>query len=1733
VLKAGTLIDHFRVMRLIGRGGMGEVYLVRDTKLGRRAALKVISTEHLGSPEAVESFLAEARTTARFSHPNIVTIHAVGEYQGRPYVALEYLEGQNLRERVLERRPSLQEALRISLAVAEALREAHQNGVLHLDLKPENIVIPRDGRIRVVDFGLAKTFLLPDDESPMDGASAGVRAAGWGTPSYVAPEQWRYQECTGATDIWALGVILFELCSNRLPYPQPDVLEKGKAICSKKPAPRLDEHVDVPRELADLVAKCLQKDQAARATPQEVVETLEDLLVSRHGPTIEDNPFRGLAPYTQMHAPLFFGRDAEVAAFVERLRHEPVLTVVGPPGAGKSSFVQAGVIPRLREQDSWTVIRVRPGPQPFLNLAERLYRHRDTTEQRRRSLLTSSDDGMEALDPGTAGSSTSMARSAVEEDTTIEALAERLRGGPARLSVVLRTMAEEENSKVLLLVEQVEEIMTLVDDVDLRRRYMRAVCGAADDPSDPVRVVLTLRDDFLGRVALGPEAREALARVTVVQSLGQEALAEILTRPVAAVGYQFEDPELVREMTEAVVGQPGSLPLLQFAAAKLWEQRDQTKRMLLRSAYVAMGGVEGALAQHADGSLDSLSRAEQKIAREILLRLVTPQGTRRVIPEEDALDGLGEEGENVLTRLTQARLIAVKTRRSGATGPTVELVHESLLRTWTTLRRWLDEAKEDIAFVSEVTQAAQLWDKRGRQEQELWRGSAIAEAERLTARAAPELPALAREFLDASTERDRRAQRRRQLRWMLAVAILAIIAIGSALAAVYVADKEREALSQRDLAERQRSEAIRAASKAALERGHLLESRARLRSALELDDSPSARALWWQLGADPRLWTKQLGSLIYAVAYADDGSRIAAGSQDGSVYLFDPHTRETSILRGADDQVYAVAISPDGKSIAAGAWSGRIFVWTGDDLSPRLDLDSGGGAVRGLQWSPSGKELVSATLDGHLTLWSVDSGTAQHRAEVERSNLTAYSPAGDTIAIASADGLKLWKPGNDPEPTDVTESIWSVDWSPDGSVVATATADNNVVLWDVGRKEVRSKLRGHRAGIRGVAFSPDGELLASAAYDKTIRVWNVETGEATTTLEGHEAGVESVAFGPASKTLVSAGRDRTVRLWRLDSREKVKASPGHRSGVYRVAFSPDGTMIASASGDQTIRLWDVETGQQIRTLTGHTAGVDCVAFSPKGDMLASSSVDLTVRTWDVDSGAERRVFADNTTRVSTVAYDSEGARLAAASRDGHLTLYDLESGATLGRTLAHEGGTYGIAFAPNGPNLVTGGADGRVTLWATDPLRRVRSMKEHTSTVNGVSFGPLGQMVASGSSDRTVRVWNLLTGRVRAFGPHGGRVYWAEFDPAGRRIGAPVSDGSVTVWTIRDGSRVELSGHRDEVNSASFSPDGRWVVTGGDDGTVRLWNAEDGTPQWRAPLLLPKPARLLSHRGWLDLDKGTPTEGPQGAWVDHVRNAARFVSVGPNARFACVLDEAGGVSVWDTKTDQALARPDGSHFIEVVMGDKGCLARNVEGAVIVDRSGDTVNIELDGPIHAIGSANGGFLVVADEIHQIDDAGQSKQTWSRGPGVTAVARSGPYLLVGYSDGTLELRPAEKDAKPAATSFEQVAAARVERIVAGPDGTFAVGYGNGMIGLWNLEDGSRLSADQLHGRVVHLDMEGGNLYVATDLGDFLVLNLQVFYRDYCDLVREVWADIPIVWSQGRALSATSAGHRCDAG
>ncbi len=195
-LAAGTLIDHFQVQRLIGRGGMGDVYCARDVRLGRKVALKLVSPEKAGALEVIERIRAEARTIARFSHPHIVAIHFVGEYRNAPYLALEYLEGENLFQRLRKQRPSIKEAARIGMAIAQAVAEAHRHHTLHRDLKPQNVLLPPDGRLRVVDFGIAK-LCEPAAAHERPTGTGNASTSLWGTPA-----TWR--RSSGAGSISAL-----------------------------------------------------------------------------------------------------------------------------------------------------------------------------------------------------------------------------------------------------------------------------------------------------------------------------------------------------------------------------------------------------------------------------------------------------------------------------------------------------------------------------------------------------------------------------------------------------------------------------------------------------------------------------------------------------------------------------------------------------------------------------------------------------------------------------------------------------------------------------------------------------------------------------------------------------------------------------------------------------------------------------------------------------------------------------------------------------------------------------------------------------------------------------------------------------------------------------------------------------------------------------------------------------------------------------------------------------------------------------------------------------------------------------------------------------------------------------------------------------------------------------------------------------------------------------------------
>ncbi|MFH0899089.1 MAG: protein kinase, partial [Pseudomonadota bacterium] len=979
VLAEGSMVDEFRVVRLVGRGGMGEVYLARDVKLGRKVALKLIRPRTLGGGDSVNRFMREAKLTAGFSHPHIVTVYRVGEHNGRPYLALEFLEGQNLRQRLQEERPGLREAMRIGLAIAQALTEAHRHRVLHRDLKPENVLLAKDGGVRVLDLGLAKMVgdagadgnsssgsdgcgdssvggdggadggaddgtapvrrpAAADEDQAKEGFFGAARYADpgetksiplgtsssandgdtksmlCGTPRYLAPESWLGEGIGETADVWALGMILAELFLGRHPYHGLSGALLRCQVVAVESVPLALPGAEVPPELVTLVASCLEKDPSRRPPALVVAKRLDELLARGGRPrhSAEESPFRGLFSFGELHADLFFGRDAEIAAFLERLREQPVLAVVGPSGVGKSSFVQAGVVPRLREQGSWTVLMVRPGNDPFAALAGRL------------------EGGESSVPAKSLGSSTMMSHfreiwadrpgisfAEAEQRLTGE-LALRLHDSPRLLNVLLEELAERQHSKVLLLVDQVEEAYTLVADEQVRSRFLRAVCSAADDPLGPVRVVLTVRDDFLGRLAESGEIEAALRQVTVLRRPGPEALREILEKPVEAMGYRYEDGELVEEMIRAVQGEPASLPLLQFAGQMLWERRDREQRLIRRHAYEAMGRITGALAEHADGVLASLPPPQIKDARELLLRLVTAEGARRVVAATTVLDGLGPGAAEVLTRLVQARLVTTRRGvRQGEGEAVLELVHESLVRSWGRLARWLEESREDVAFVAEISQAAELWERRGSRREEVWQDDALRDARSKAARLGTTIPDAVARFLAAGVKKELGAQRRQKRVLTLVIAGLASIAIAAILTAQLAFRQKRRTEELRARAEQreaeaqaQRAEALREGASAALNRGDLLEARAKLRGSLETNDSTMGRVLWGELEQESLVWSRRLGGWVMDVAYSPDGRSVASACYDGNVYLVEVETAAMRVLRGRTGVLTSVALSP-------------------------------------------------------------------------------------------------------------------------------------------------------------------------------------------------------------------------------------------------------------------------------------------------------------------------------------------------------------------------------------------------------------------------------------------------------------------------------------------------------------------------------------------------------------------------------------------------------------------------------------------------------------------------------------------------------------------------------------------------------------------------------------------------------------------------------------------------------
>ena len=654
-------LDEYRIIRPLGHGTMGQVYLAEDEVLARPVAVKFIA-QRRPDADARRRFVLEARAIARFSHHNVVAVYRAGEVEGRQYIVTELVRGRSLAE--LSMPVPVEQVLIIGLGIARGLAAAHRHGVLHRDVKPANVMLADDGTVKLLDFGLAKIASASPNDDAREGshsadpllaeamvaarAVSGERSTNSiaGTPLYMAPEALVGDPATCRSDVYAAGAVLYELCTGVAPRDTlpPDASDTEWIAADAEPL--CARAVGIDARLAAAIDRCLAHDPSGRfASADELGDELAAIVPDSSFAVLpEGNPYRGLTTFEAEHRAVFFGRAVETRAVLDRLRSDGLVVVAGDSGVGKSSLCRAGVLPLLTEGGlgdarAYRIAALVPGRHPVGALVAALAQ--------------------------TVGRDEADLLGDVQQD-------------PATLARVVRKALGRAQG-LIVFVDQLEELVTLAD-VEEASMFTEAL-ARLPMLSAGVRVLATVRGDFFTRLGALPGLGEEIARALyLLRPLSPDGLREAITGPAARTGVTFEPASLIDRLATAA-GTTGGLPLLQFALAELWEARGKSS-IISESVLEAIGGVEGALTRHADDVLVGLSIDARGAARKVLLRMVTAAGTRA----RQTAGDLGAEDAAVrvaLDALVRGRLVVGGESNGEAA---YEIAHEALLEQWTTLR---------------------------------------------------------------------------------------------------------------------------------------------------------------------------------------------------------------------------------------------------------------------------------------------------------------------------------------------------------------------------------------------------------------------------------------------------------------------------------------------------------------------------------------------------------------------------------------------------------------------------------------------------------------------------------------------------------------------------------------------------------------------------------------------------------------------------------------------------------------------------------------------------------------------------------------------------------------------------------------------------------------------------------------------------------------------------------------
>ena len=1160
---------------------------------------------------------------------------------------------------------------------------------------------------------------------------------------------------------------------------------------------------------------------------------------------VSKNPYRGLASFEEEHSNLFFGRSALTSRLQEFVAQHLLIVVLGASGSGKSSLVKAGLIPCLKQllqtqetQEQWKILGpVRPGESPITALQS--------------ALKDSISPLADVLTQGVE----------VDEKTLVSGIANWKQQHP--------------DTKLLLVIDQFEELVTLCRDEVQREQFLKLLAHALNSCSEQLHLLLTLRSDFEPQFRDTPLEDYWKEARFVVAAMTREELREAIEEPASLRVMHFEPHNLVDQLIDEVAQMPGALPLLSFALSELYlkylQRQDKARnrgetidRAITQADYDELGGVTRSLTQRADQEYEVLVRQDSaytQTIRNVMLRMIALGGelARRHVPLSELRypEPNNQKIKEVIQRFSTARLLTIGVDTDEQ--PYVEPAHDVLIRGWQRLLEWRQENLATLLLQQEITLDATKWAKsRGRKQAQgfLWdndprlplalsidtssttSGGAqffSALLQTLGIKFLPfqknlqikdsntQLNLLELEFIQASF-----TQRVRRLRNIIGIAVAVIVSLlmltGWALvesenSQVRAAAASSEAL----LASNQPLEALLKATEAGRRLGQPLaaisaKADTRIRTAIALQ-----QALY---GLRERIRLEGNVGNINDVAFSPNGETIASVSGDGTVRFWNLDGSQPKVFWGHTEPVHNINFSPDAQLIVTAA-DFETILWNSDGKKIKV---LPGGYFGDAIFSHSG-QLIAVATDG----------------EDKDENGVAYS----VVKILDRNGQEIKTLEG------FADQVRGFSFNPDDKVLAVASG-NTVKLQNLSNGQVKS-LEGHSNYVTSVSFSSDGQLLASSSEDGKVKLWN-QQGALIKTLEGHQDSVWEVNFSPDGQTIASSGNDGTIRIWNRSGALVETINP-QIGAVKSVAFSPDGQAIV-VGGWMKIKILNL-SGQGVRTLdryndetrriiiaryNGFLDSISSVSFSPDGQTIASTS-GHNIRIWNPNGILlESFSYSDNDVTSPSpdlISFSPDGKTLAASIGDcqGVSAIWKSD-GTLLGKIKEHTQNfdgcsinSQGFSFSPNGKIIASAMTDANaekdaqtlstfevVRLWNLDGTL-IRTFDIGDSNVSGIFFSPDSKTIAIAEDDGEVKLWSLNGRILKTLPTHTGRASVIAFSPDATMI---ASTGSENTIKISDRNGSLLANIQEPSNAIAFSPDNQMLVSVNQDGYVRLWN-KDGT----------------------------------------------------------------------------------------------------------------------------------------------------------------------------------------------------------------------------------------------------------------------------------------------------------------